>query len=82
VAGRHVQLPIFNEMYVVDRLIDAICELDYPQDKLEIQVLDDSTDETREIAELRAPQARAVSTSSICTAPIGRVTRPARSTPG
>ncbi len=47
-----VQLPIFNEMYVVDRLIDAICELDYPLDKLEIQVLDDSTDETREIAEL------------------------------
>ncbi|HEX5216494.1 MAG TPA: cellulose synthase family protein [Vicinamibacterales bacterium] len=47
-----VQLPIYNEMYVVDRLIDAICDLDYPQDKLEIQVLDDSTDETREIAEL------------------------------
>ena len=47
-----VQLPIFNEMYVVDRLIDSICELDYPQDKLEIQVLDDSTDETRQIAEL------------------------------
>ena len=47
-----VQLPIFNEMYVADRLIDAVCELDYPQDLLEIQVLDDSTDETREIAEL------------------------------
>lgn len=47
-----VQLPIFNEMYVVDRLIDAVCELDYPKDKLEIQVLDDSTDETREIAAL------------------------------
>jgi cellulose synthase/poly-beta-1,6-N-acetylglucosamine synthase-like glycosyltransferase len=47
-----VQLPIFNEMYVADRLIDAVCELDYPQDLLEIQVLDDSTDETTEIAEL------------------------------
>jgi cellulose synthase/poly-beta-1,6-N-acetylglucosamine synthase-like glycosyltransferase len=47
-----VQLPIYNEMYVVDRLIDTVCELDYPKDKLEIQVLDDSTDETRDIAEL------------------------------
>jgi cellulose synthase/poly-beta-1,6-N-acetylglucosamine synthase-like glycosyltransferase len=47
-----VQLPIFNEMYVADRLIDAVCELDYPRDLLEIQVLDDSTDETTEIAEL------------------------------
>jgi cellulose synthase/poly-beta-1,6-N-acetylglucosamine synthase-like glycosyltransferase len=47
-----VQLPIFNEMYVADRLIAAVCDLDYPREKLEIQVLDDSTDETREIAEL------------------------------
>src|SRR5687767_5704280 len=47
-----VQLPIFNEMYVVDRLIGAVCELDYPRELLEIQVLDDSTDETTEIAEL------------------------------
>jgi cellulose synthase/poly-beta-1,6-N-acetylglucosamine synthase-like glycosyltransferase len=47
-----VQLPIFNEMYVADRLIDAVCEMDYPRDRLEIQVLDDSTDETTEIAEL------------------------------
>jgi cellulose synthase/poly-beta-1,6-N-acetylglucosamine synthase-like glycosyltransferase len=47
-----VQLPIFNEMYVVDRLIGSVCELDYPRDLLEIQVLDDSTDETRDIAEL------------------------------
>ena len=47
-----VQLPIFNEMYVADRLIGAVCELDYPQELLEIQVLDDSTDETSEIAEL------------------------------
>jgi cellulose synthase/poly-beta-1,6-N-acetylglucosamine synthase-like glycosyltransferase len=47
-----IQLPIFNEMYVVDRLVDAVCAIDYPVDRLEIQVLDDSTDETREIAEL------------------------------
>jgi cellulose synthase/poly-beta-1,6-N-acetylglucosamine synthase-like glycosyltransferase len=47
-----VQLPIFNEMYVADRLIGAVCEMDYPRELLEIQVLDDSTDETRDIAEL------------------------------
>src|SRR6187551_204393 len=47
-----VQLPIYNEMYVADRLIDAVCEMDYPRELMEIQVLDDSTDETTEIAEL------------------------------
>src|SRR3954454_24645114 len=47
-----IQLPIYNEMYVADRLIDAVCEMEYPRDLLEVQVLDDSTDETREIAEL------------------------------
>lgn len=47
-----VQLPLYNEMYVVDRLVEAVCRLDYPRDRLEIQVLDDSTDETAEIAEL------------------------------
>jgi cellulose synthase/poly-beta-1,6-N-acetylglucosamine synthase-like glycosyltransferase len=47
-----IQLPIYNEMYVADRLIDAVCEMDYPRDLLEVQVLDDSTDETTEIAEL------------------------------
>lgn len=41
-----VQLPVYNEMYVIERLIDAVCQLNYPSDKLEIQVLDDSTDET------------------------------------
>jgi cellulose synthase/poly-beta-1,6-N-acetylglucosamine synthase-like glycosyltransferase len=44
-----VQLPLYNEMYVAERLIDAVCALDYPAGRLEIQVLDDSTDETREI---------------------------------
>ncbi|HSG31019.1 MAG TPA: cellulose synthase family protein [Thermodesulfobacteriota bacterium] len=46
-----VQLPIYNEMYVAKRLIDAVCKLDYPSDLLEIQVLDDSTDNTSVIAE-------------------------------
>ena len=45
-----VQLPIFNEQYVVDRLLDAVCKLDYPREKLDIQLLDDSTDETVEVA--------------------------------
>ena len=47
-----IQLPLYNEMYVVDRLVDAVCRIDYPRDRLEIQVLDDSTDETQQIAEL------------------------------
>jgi cellulose synthase/poly-beta-1,6-N-acetylglucosamine synthase-like glycosyltransferase len=45
-----VQLPIYNEMYVVERLIHAACRLEWPRDRLEIQVLDDSTDETKFIA--------------------------------
>src|SRR5437879_2247548 len=45
-----VQLPVFNEMYVVERLIDAVCKIDYPHALLEVQVLDDSTDETCGIA--------------------------------
>jgi len=47
-----VQLPIFNEQYVVDRLLDAVCRLDYPKEKLDIQLLDDSTDETVEVARI------------------------------
>jgi cellulose synthase/poly-beta-1,6-N-acetylglucosamine synthase-like glycosyltransferase len=45
-----VQLPIFNEQFVVERLLDAICRLNYPLEKLDIQVLDDSTDETVAVA--------------------------------
>src|SRR6195256_1885055 len=45
-----VQLPIFNEQYVVERLLESICKLKYPPGKLDIQVLDDSTDETIEVA--------------------------------
>ncbi|MBI4849372.1 MAG: glycosyltransferase [Nitrospirae bacterium] len=46
-----VQLPIFNEMYVTRRLITASCDIDYPLELLEIQVLDDSTDETAAVAQ-------------------------------
>jgi cellulose synthase/poly-beta-1,6-N-acetylglucosamine synthase-like glycosyltransferase len=53
-----VQLPIYNEQYVVERLIASAAALDYPKDKLEIQVLDDSTDETREHAEQLAEKYR------------------------
>ncbi len=45
-----VQLPIFNEQFVIERLLDAISQLDYPLDKLDVQVLDDSTDETVAVA--------------------------------
>src|SRR6476469_10143616 len=41
-----VQLPLYNELYVVERLINAVCELNYPKSKLEIQVLDDSNDDS------------------------------------
>ncbi len=53
-----IQLPVFNELHVVDRLLDSVAALDYPKDKMQIQVLDDSTDETTEIC--RAGVARLV----------------------
>src|SRR6267143_4521102 len=46
-----IQLPLYNEMYVADRLIASVCAIEYPRELLEIQVLDDSVDETRSIAE-------------------------------
>jgi len=46
-----VQLPIYNEQFVITRLIKRVCKLNYPREKLEIQILDDSTDQTREIVE-------------------------------
>ncbi|MGE3513039.1 MAG: cellulose synthase family protein, partial [Vicinamibacterales bacterium] len=46
-----IQLPLYNEMYVADRLIEAVARIEYPRDRFEIQVLDDSTDETRKLAE-------------------------------
>jgi cellulose synthase/poly-beta-1,6-N-acetylglucosamine synthase-like glycosyltransferase len=48
--GVTVQLPLFNERYVVEALLDAVCAIDYPKDRLQIQVLDDSTDDTTVIA--------------------------------
>tara|TARA_B100001057_G_scaffold494596_1_gene591525 strand:+ start:22442 stop:23944 length:1503 start_codon:yes stop_codon:yes gene_type:complete len=53
-----IQLPVFNEMHVVDRLLEAVAALDYPQEKMEIQILDDSTDETVEISRAGAARLR------------------------
>ncbi len=53
-----VQLPIFNELYVVERLLAAIAALDYPRDRLDIQVLDDSTDGTRNLVARRVRELR------------------------
>ena len=49
-----VQLPVYNEFYVINRLIDSVACLDYPQDRLQIQILDDSTDDTTRLALARA----------------------------
>jgi cellulose synthase/poly-beta-1,6-N-acetylglucosamine synthase-like glycosyltransferase len=54
-----VQLPLYNERYVARRLIDAVAQLDYPHDRLIIQVLDDSTDDTTELIQGRIAQLRA-----------------------
>ena len=51
-----IQLPIYNEQYVVERLIDNICQLDYPRDRFEIQVLDDSTDNTVDLVKSKVDQ--------------------------
>ena len=53
-----VQLPIYNELYVSERLITAACALDYPRERLQIQVLDDSTDETVVLVAQAVEQAR------------------------
>jgi len=53
-----VQLPIFNEVYVVERLLRSVSELDYPRELLQIQVLDDSTDDTRQITSSCAEKLR------------------------
>ncbi len=54
-----VQVPIYNERYVVERVIDAVAALDYPHDLLQIQVLDDSTDDTTALAQARVRQHQA-----------------------
>src|SRR5450432_4748154 len=53
-----VQLPLFNEMYVVERLLDAVAGIRYPRDRFQIQVLDDSTDETQEICRRKLAELR------------------------
>jgi len=53
-----VQLPLFNEMYVAERLLDAAAAIDYPRERLQIQVLDDSTDQTRDIVARKVEQLR------------------------
>jgi cellulose synthase/poly-beta-1,6-N-acetylglucosamine synthase-like glycosyltransferase len=55
-----VQLPIFNERYVIERLVDAVAQFDYPRELLQIQVLDDSTDETQAVARACVEQHRAL----------------------
>jgi len=53
-----IQLPIFNERFVVDRLLESICAFDWPREKLEIQLLDDSTDDTVEVAARKVAELR------------------------
>jgi len=53
-----VQLPIFNELYVAERLIDAVCKMRYPREKLEVQILDDSTDHTQEVCRKKVEEWR------------------------
>src|SRR5260370_26283452 len=54
-----VQIPIYNERYVAERVIDAVCEMEWPRDRVQVQVLDDSDDETSLIVSSRAAQWRA-----------------------
>ena len=53
-----IQLPIYNELYVVERLLDAMAAMDYPKDRFEVQLLDDSTDETVEVAKKKIEELR------------------------
>lgn len=60
-----VQLPLYNEATVVGRLLDAAAAIDYPRDRLEIQVLDDSSDETRQIAEAKVRELAATGVNMV-----------------
>jgi cellulose synthase/poly-beta-1,6-N-acetylglucosamine synthase-like glycosyltransferase len=55
-----VQLPLYNEMYVVDRLLDSVCRIRYPRELMEIQILDDSTDDTVAMVQAAADRYRAL----------------------
>lgn len=61
-----VQLPMFNEMFVVDRLLESVAALDYPKEKLEIQILDDSIDGTTELCMKKAEELRARGYDAVC----------------
>ena len=54
-----IQLPIYNELYVAERLIESVCRIDYPINLIQIQVLDDSTDDTTEIAKAMVDKMKA-----------------------
>lgn len=69
-----VQLPVYNEKYVVARLLESVAGLRYPAHRLEIQVLDDSTDETTEIIARKAAEL-STSTSGTSGGRTGRATR-------
>ena len=60
-----VQLPIFNELHTIDRLLTAVSRLDYPRDRLGIQVLDDSTDRTNQIASHQVDSLRGLGTNIV-----------------
>jgi cellulose synthase/poly-beta-1,6-N-acetylglucosamine synthase-like glycosyltransferase len=55
-----IQLPVYNERYVVERLLDAVAAFDYPKQRFDIQVLDDSTDETTALIEAKIPKLQAL----------------------
>lgn len=61
-----VQLPMFNEKFVVDRLLESVAALDYPKDKLEIQILDDSTDDTTEQCYRKVEELKSRGFDAVC----------------
>ncbi|HEY7202441.1 MAG TPA: glycosyltransferase, partial [Candidatus Dormibacteraeota bacterium] len=67
-----VQLPIYNERYVAERIVDAVCRLDWPRDRLEVQVLDDSDDDTPEIVAAAVERWRA---AGVAVAHVRRTSR-------
>lgn len=68
-----IQLPLYNEATVAVRLLRAVAEMDYPRDRFEIQVLDDSTDETRRLVDLEAAKLRDAGVDAVVVRRSGRV---------
>ena len=76
-----IQLPMYNEEFVIERLIEAVCAMEYPRERLEIQVLDDSTDESQHVARQIVERYAALGNpSNTSTAPTAMASRPALST--